>query len=98
MNTQIESFAARLRAQFPDACVEIEHFPSSSYFLDFRWRGRLWVMEYSSPHQQFGVDEVQEDEGFNMGYHYVFNNFEAAQIKFLELLEPCNATNTLIAA
>lgn len=86
MQTQFEFFSQELRAHYLDARVQLDSFPSGAQTLAFVWREQLWVFDYVPNHAAFGVTKVGEDDGFTMGYDHVFQNFENAKQKLLELV------------
>jgi hypothetical protein len=45
------------------------------------------VLAYYPRENGFGVDEVLENEGFEMGYKHWFQEFEPAKQKLLAMLE-----------
>ena len=74
-----------IKNQFPTAETELKDFSSGSAMLDIRFMDRLFVMAYS-PESGFGVDEVLEGEGFDMGYRFLSDDFEPAAEELYRLL------------
>jgi hypothetical protein len=85
MCEEIGTLAAQIEATFPGATTEIESFPSGAIMLDVRWRGRLFVMAYTS-RGGFGVDEVGDEEGFETGYQFCSNDLHQARDDLSRLL------------
>jgi hypothetical protein len=85
MRSEIESLVARIKASFPGVVTEVEHFPSGAAMLDVRWLGRLFVLAYS-PSGGFGVDEVKDDEGMEMGYRFRSADYAEAVEELFRLL------------
>jgi hypothetical protein len=53
--------------------------------LDVRRAGHLYVLSYS-PTRGFGVDEVSDGEGFQIGYRFAYDEFEPAAERLWELV------------
>jgi len=85
MRREIESLVPRIKASFPGVITEVEHFPSGAAMLDVRWRGRLFVLAYSS-NGGFGVDEVKDNEGMEMGYRFRSADYPEAAEELFRLL------------
>lgn len=77
----LEALAVDLRQRHDDASTELSVFPSGALFLDVRRGDRAWVLAYSPTHDQFGVDELGDQEGFTTSYRYTTDDLDvAAQI------------------
>ena len=88
MDTQgdMRTFASELTHCGSPYEVEFSPLPSGLAYLHVRVRGRCFVMAYYPRHNGIGVDEVLDDEGFEMGYKYWFTDFESAKAKLTSLL------------
>jgi hypothetical protein len=82
---RLSSLADEIRNSVSGADVELTEFPSGSAMLDVRISGRLYVLEYS-PTRGFGVDEVQDGEGFTLGYRFASGDVQAAAEELSNLL------------
>jgi hypothetical protein len=89
MTDRIRELADQIRASVVDAEVDFTSFPSGSAAIDVRRGGRLFVLSYSPTHH-FGVDEVVDGEGFQVGYRFTSEAFEPAAARLQELV--ANAT------
>ncbi len=87
MFNEIKLLARQIETSFAGSTAEVTAFDSGSATLDVRWQGRLFVMAYSKPLGEFGVDEVGEDEGFNTGYRFTSNEFDEAAEELHRLLQ-----------
>ena len=87
MFNEIKLLAGRIEASFAGSTTEVKAFDSGSATLDVRWQGRLFVMDYSKPLGEFGVDEVGEDEAFGTGYRFTSNEFDEAAEELHRLLQ-----------
>jgi len=77
----LETLAADLRQRHSGISTELSEFPSGAVFLDVRRHDRAWVLTYSPTHDQFGVDELGDQDGFTTSYRYTTNQLaEAVQI------------------
>lgn len=88
---RLSSLADEIRRSVSGADVEFTAFPSGGAMLDVRFTGRLYVLEYS-PTRGFGVDEVQDGEGFTLGYRFTSGDVESAAEELSNLLSA--AVNT----
>jgi hypothetical protein len=82
---RLSALADEIRSSVRGADVEFTVYPSGSAMLDVRLSGRLYVLEYS-PTRGFGVDEVQDGEGFTLGYRFASGDVEAAADELSNLL------------
>ncbi len=55
-------------------------------YLNVGIEKRGFVLAYHPKENGFGVDEVLDDEGFQMGYKHWFDEFEPAKEKVLSML------------
>ena len=78
-------FTMQIEASFPGSATNVKTFHSGSAMLDVRWNGRLFVLAYSIA-GGFGIDEVAEDDGFEMGYRFTSNKFDEAAEELHSLL------------
>ncbi|GAA3610415.1 hypothetical protein [Microlunatus ginsengisoli] len=79
--TALEALAATLRQRHDGVSTELSVLPSGAIFLDVRRNNRAWVLDYSPTHDQFGIDELDDQEGFTTSYRYTASQLaEAAQI------------------
>jgi hypothetical protein len=85
-NSALEALAANLRQRHEDISTEISVFPSGAVFLDVRRGDRAWVLAYSPTHDQFGVDELGDHDGFTTSYMYTTNELEAAAQILIEFV------------
>ena len=85
MEDEIKSLANNLQANFPKTIIKLEIFPSGAVMIDIKLCERLFVLDYS-PSYGICVDEVKDDEGFNMGYRFCSQDFDLARKKLYELL------------
>lgn len=85
MVEKVRELAVQVQECVPEARVDFTHFPSGSAMLDVCVSGRLYVLYYS-PSYGFGVDEVREGEGFQLGYRYVYDEFEPAANRLREFI------------
>ena len=77
----MEALAADLRRRLDGVSTELSVFPSGAVFLDVRRSDRAWVLTYSPTHDQFGVDELGDQDGFTTSYRYTTDKLaKAAQI------------------
>jgi hypothetical protein len=79
---KLTTFVGKLTELFPDARVELHPLPSGNVMLDVVRRGRLFVLHYF-PKNGFGVDEVQDGDGFLTGYNFVSQDFDDAARELL---------------
>ena len=84
VTNQMQELAERIEAKIPDAKSSMTTFPSGGGMLDVHRGERLFVMSYT-PADGFGVDEVKQDDGFVIGYQYLFPEFEQASEKLWQL-------------
>ncbi len=82
---RIRALADQIRTAAADAEVDITAFPSGSVTIDVRRGGRLFVLSYSPTHH-FGVDEVRDGEGFQIGYRFTSETLEPAAARLEELV------------
>ena len=82
---KVSALAGRVSRTLPGTRHELDVLPSGVIFLHVWRNGRLFVMYYGTA-GRFGVDEVLEDEAFDMGYRHLFDDFDSASAKLLELL------------
>jgi len=87
MINEIKLLARQIEASFAGSTTEVTAFDSGSAMLDVRWHGRLFVMAYSKPLGEFGVDEVGEDEGFDTGYRVTSKEFDEVAEELHRLLQ-----------
>lgn len=73
-----------------EAKVEITSFPSGAAMLDVWRAGRLFVLAYF-PGEGFGVDEVLDGEGFEMGYRHFFQDFDRAANQLMAMVNTVQA-------
>src|SRR6266852_3862629 len=85
MLDRIQALADQIQSSVPGTEVEFTAFPSGSAMLDVRHAGRLYVLSYSPTHH-FGVDEVADGEGFQIGYKFTSEAFEPAAERLWELV------------
>ncbi len=85
MLQQIRVLRDEIERTYPGAEAHIEGFASGAATLDVRWRTRVFVLAYS-PSRGFGVDELQEGEGFETGYRFASPDFEGAAAELHRLL------------
>ncbi len=83
---RMQEFAAELTTWSTPLRVDYSPAPSGLTYLHVNHGGRCFVMAYYPKENGIGVDEVLEDEGFEMGYRHWFEEFEPAKEKFLSLL------------
>jgi hypothetical protein len=74
-----------LYARFPSATASLSIGARNARMLDVRLNQRMFVLE-QRPEQGYGVGEVTEDHGFNMGYAQTFEDFEQAKECLLAML------------
>lgn len=86
MFNEMKLLARQIEASFAGSTTEVKTFDSGSVLLDVRWHGRLLAMVYSKA-VGFGVDEVGEDEGFEMGYRVTSSKFDEAAEELHRLLQ-----------
>jgi hypothetical protein len=86
MLNDITVLAIQIEASFPGSATNVKTFHSGSAMLDVRWNGRLFVLAYSIA-EGFGVDEVAEEDGFEMGYRFTSNKFDKAAEELHSLLQ-----------
>lgn len=87
---KMNELSNRILRTVSGARVKLSMFPSGELMLDVWRNDRVFVMACLAS-GRIGVDEILEDEGFNMGYHYVFNDFESASAKLLQLVAAASA-------
>ena len=85
MADRVTELSRQIEQAFPDVAVDVMAFPSGSVMLDIRRHARLYVLAYSQ-NRGFGVDEVQDDEGFLVGYAFTSEDFETAAERLWELV------------
>jgi hypothetical protein len=85
MVEEIFTLAEQLKSALPATNTEVHTFPSGAVMLDVRHSGRLFVLAYT-PAGGFGVDEVREEEGFEMGYRFLSKDFREAAEELHRLL------------
>jgi lactoylglutathione lyase len=73
------------------ADAKLTEFPSGGAMLDVRHNSKLFVMA-CSPTKGFGVDRVEEDDGFVSAYAHAFSTFSPAaeQLRGLITDSPVN--------
>lgn len=76
----------------PGTKAELTTFPSGSAMLHVRVGERLYVLSYS-PDRQFEVDEVDDDDAFEITSRFLCAEFEAAAARLRELIAQTNAAN-----
>ena len=86
ITSQMEAFAVELRSHKLPLRVKFNPLPTGVAFLHVGLGRRSFVTAYYPKETGIGVDEVLEDEGFEMGYRHWFEEFEPAKEKFLSLL------------
>ena len=86
MLEQISDLAQKIRLDFSEAIVTLECFSSGAAMLDVQLYDKLFVMAYS-PTSGFGIDEVEEEEGFNIGYRFNTKKFSVAAAELNKLIE-----------
>jgi hypothetical protein len=86
LTEQVAELAHRIETSIPGTSVEVNVFPSGGAMLDVRRDGHLYVLAYLPSTRRFGVDEVLDGEGFEMGYRFGFDDFEPAAERLLELV------------
>jgi hypothetical protein len=73
--------------------TELQEFPSGAVWLDVYYSGRLFNVAYQPTGRYFGVDEyIPERDGISTDFHFIFQDFESAKAKLLDLLEEAGAT------
>ena len=80
----VARFADDLRGR--GVSTEITTFSSGAVMLDIRRGDRLFIFAYSPSWPGFGVGEVLDDEGFDMGYRFGFPDIESAKAKLVSML------------
>jgi hypothetical protein len=93
MMGRIRALADQIRASAVDAEVDFTAFPSGSATIDVRRGRRLLVLAYSPTHH-FGVDEVADGEGFQIGYRFTSESFEQAAGCLRELVAGVTVVET----
>src|SRR5437762_13551015 len=68
-------FADEVRQGAEDIKTKITTFPSGAVSLDIRVGGRVFVVDYLPSYAMFGVDELDDDGGFNSGYRFGYKDF-----------------------
>ena len=86
-NEGLVELAAHLRHVAPTFQLTVETADSGMTFLHVNQGGRCFVIAYYPNEDGYGVDEVLEGEGFEMGYKYWFRELEPATRKLLSLLK-----------
>ena len=89
----VTGFAEEVRQDSEDIKTEITTFPTGAVSLRIRASGRVFDLDYLPNDGMFGVDELEDDAGFNTGYRYGFPDFESAKAKMRNLLEAARATS-----
>lgn len=80
----------RIKVCLPGASIEVEYFSSNSYCITICYRHRVFVLDYSSTLNQYGVDELGvREEGFNDGYQCVVSSVEDAEESLYKIIKLC---------
>jgi hypothetical protein len=83
---KIKIFARELEQLNGDTKTDLVSFDSGAIMLDIFCQSRMFVLAYS-PRNGFGIDEIKDDDGFELGYKFHAENFDTAKEKIKELLE-----------
>jgi hypothetical protein len=85
-HAQFERFAQHLRRSLPDDTITLRDGRSGAIVLSIARHKRVFVMEFR-PGEGYGVDEIDdENNGWNMGYRHVFDDFNSAAGKLSKLM------------
>jgi hypothetical protein len=82
----MQALADEMRLRSGVVASEFAPLPSGIAYLHVRTCGRCFVMAFYPKQSGFGVDEVLDGEGFEMGYRHWFTDFDEARRMFVELI------------
>jgi hypothetical protein len=85
-SARIAELASELRDWPIPLQINVRSVPSGLTYLDVGIGERWFILAYYPKENGFGVDEVLEHDGFEMGYKYWFDEFEPAKERLLSML------------
>lgn len=81
----LKSFTQDLKQLNGKIKTDLTVFDSGAIMLDVFCQNRTFILVYS-PTTGFGVDEVKEDDGFDLSYKFYAKDINTAKEKLKELI------------
>jgi hypothetical protein len=95
LTDELNKLAAEAAALSSDIETDVRVLSSESALLDVRYRGRLFVLDYSST-DGFGVDEfVPEIDGLGSEFEHNYHDLTPARERLLALLTDAIKTTSV---
>ena len=68
--------------------AKLTTFPSGAVDIGIHVRQRFFVLNFvpGQPEFSFGIVEVMNGDGFNMGFDFLYHDFSSAKQKLIELV------------
>jgi hypothetical protein len=89
---EIAGLANELQKGTLNVRTEFQALPSGAVWLDVHYADRFFNFAYQPTGQFFGVDESLPEDGMSTDFHFIFQDFQSAKAKLLDLLDEARTT------